>query len=164
LLPLTQADDSLSQFFYAAFSFQFKQTVSSTDYPQLSSHLKDAQSALSAYIGSWPPCIIAYLPSEPCVNFSCLQSLTTLANHCASKCDDASMIIIGDASFPLSDSTLAVLQETLQSIISHMFYVDSDDVFEESEDAALVHLLAHSSCGLVSVNSSSTGTQAVLTR
>jgi hypothetical protein len=164
LMPLIQADDSLSQLFYSAFSFQFKQTGSLIDDPHLSSHLKDAQSAISSYIGSWPPCIIAYLPAEPCVNASCLLSLATLANHCSNKCDDASMIIIGDASSPLSDSTLAVLQETLQSIISHLFYVDSDDVFEENEDAALIHMLSQSSCGLVSVNSSSVGTQAVLTR
>ena len=79
-------------------------------------------------------------------------------------CNDVSMIIIGDATSPLSDSTLVSLQEVLKSTISRMFYVDNDDVFEEREDAALIHMLSSSSCGLVSTYSSPIGTQAVLTR
>jgi hypothetical protein len=164
LPPLSEFGDNYAQLLSDALSPQFKQSISSFNEPQLSSYLKDAQSALATYVGSWPPCIIAYLPSEPCVNTSCLQSLATLAKHCSNICDDKSIIIIGDAASPLSDSTLAVLQEYLQTSVPRMFYVDNDDVFEESEDASLIHMLSHSSCALVSVNSSSIGTQAVLTR
>ncbi len=164
LSPLSEDDGNFAQLFSDAFSSQLKNSVSLFDDPQLSSYLKDSQSTLSAYVGSWPPCIIAYLPSEPCINVVCLQSLVTLAKHCSSMCDDTSMIIIGDAASPLSDSTLAVLQESLESIISRMYYVDNDDVFEEDEDASLIHMLSYSSCGFVSVNASSVGTQAILTR
>jgi len=74
------------------------------------------------------------------------------------------MVIVGDATSPLSDSTLALMQKSLESYISRMFYIDCDDIFEEREDASSIHMLSSSSCGLVSTHSSSIGTQAVLTR
>jgi hypothetical protein len=164
LMSVTNTHHNLLQFFSAAFSSQFKHIVSTTEGPQLLSHYKDAQTALSTAIGGWPPCIIAYLPEEPCTNTTCLQSIVTLAKGCSSICNETSMVIVGDASSPLSDSALALMQKSLESHISRMFYIDSDDIFEEREDVSSIHMLSSSSCGLVSTHSSSIGTQAVLTR
>ena len=164
LLPVTIFSDHHIQFITAPFSSQFKQVASLIEDQRLSSQLKDAQASLSSSVGAWPPCIIAYLPTTPCTNVSCLQSLTALAQDCSGLCDDTSMVIIGDATSPLSDATLSLLQEALRSVISRMFYVDNDDVFFEREDAATLYMLSSSSCGFISANSSTIGTQAVLTR
>lgn len=148
----------------SSFASQFKHTLSMSIDPHFSSHFNDAQSALSSAVGTWPPCIIAYLPFEPCLNVTCLHSLVALAKDCSTICHDTSMVIIGDAASSLSDEILGSLQQALESTISRMFYIDNDDVFEEHEDAISIHMVSSSSCGLVSTHSSPIGTQAVLTR
>jgi hypothetical protein len=163
LSPIAVASDHHAQF-SEAFSSHFKHVASLTEELELSSLLSEAQTSLTASLGSWPPCIVAYLPAEPCTNAICMQSLKALAVNCSRTCDDASMVIIGESSSPLSDSTLALFQETLNSIVSRMFYVDNDDVFDERESAPLIHMMSSSSCGFVATLSSSVATQAALTR
>jgi hypothetical protein len=87
-----------------------------------------------------------------------------LAKDCSTICHDTSMIIIVDAAYSLSDEINWSQQQSLESTISRMFYIDNDDVFEEHEDAISIHMVSSSSCGLVSTHSSPIGTQAVLTR